>query len=255
MSQILIRALQDQLKELDFKPGVSDGVFGKQTFSAVHDALGELVEYRRGERGGPAVPKRGEPARLGGIDLSWMPPSDQMKRIINHWTGGSYAASSLDKEHYHFLIEGDGAIVLGEHPVTANERVAGKTTDDYAAHTLNCNSGSIGVSMCSMGGAVERPYSPGRWPYTKDQFDAMVHLNAVLCIRYSIPVSPKTVLSHAEVQDNLKIKQRGKWDISVLPNGSPLYHNAQKIGDIFRARVETRILELKNGKDPDETDD
>lgn len=241
MSEILIRALQEQLKQAEFDPGPIDGVFGRKTFAAAHEALGELLEYRRSERGGLAPAKPGEPEHIGDIDLSWMPESKKMKRIINHWTGGSYTASSLDKEHYHFLIEGDGAILRGEHPVTANENVRGKSSDAYAAHTLDCNSGSIGVSMCSMGGAIEKPYAPGRWPYKQEQWDALVHLNAVLCIRYDIMVTPETVLSHAEVQRNLKIPQRGKWDIAVYPPLKPQQYGAAAVGDLFRTMVSEKI--------------
>jgi hypothetical protein len=56
------------------------------------------------------------------------------------------------------------------------------------------------------------------------------------CRRYDIPVTPKTVLSHAEVQNNLGIKQRGKWDISRLAV-DPSMNGAKACGDLLRASV------------------
>ncbi len=156
-----------------------------------------------------------------------------MKRIIVHWTAGQNKASDLDKEHYHFLIEGDGNIIKGKWPVEANEHpVAGK----YAAHTLNCNSGSIGVSLCCMMGAVESPFNTGSAPMTQTQWDKLPSLLADLCRKYMIAVTPSTVLSHAEVQGTLGIKQRGKWDISRLSFDLSVV-GAKACGDIFRART------------------
>ena len=49
-------------------------------------------------------------------------------------------------------------------------------------------------------------------------------------------VTPHTVLSHAEVQQALGIKQRGKWDISHLAF-DPWGIGAKACGDIFRAQT------------------
>lgn len=156
-----------------------------------------------------------------------------MKRIVCHWTAGAWKASALDRRHYHFIFEADGAEVRGEFSVAANRRpVKGK----YAAHTLNCNTGSIGLSMACMAGAVENPFDPGRFPMTEAQWRAMVAKAAALCRQYSIPVTPTTVLSHAEVQSNLGIRQRGKWDFTRLPF-APELKGAKACGDRLRADV------------------
>ena len=120
-----------------------------------------------------------------------------MKRIIWHWTAGTNKATAEDKEHYHFIIEGDGSIVTGDFPPEAN--LAPKK-GKYAAHTLNCNTGSIGISLAAMAGAVERPFSHGRFPITQDQINALTRLTARLCVKYRIPVERETVLSHAQGQ-------------------------------------------------------
>lgn len=155
-----------------------------------------------------------------------------MKRIICHWTAGGHKANSIDKSHYHFLFEGDGDIVRGDHTIADN----GNTSDgDYAAHTLNCNQGSIGLSCCAMMDAEERPFKPGPAPLTEEQFESMCEAAAQLATYYAIPVDRTHVLFHSEVQSNLGIKQRGKWDMTVLP--FDLSISKSQAGDYLRARV------------------
>lgn len=166
------------------------------------------------------------------VSSSWMPPA-KMHRIIVHWTAGAHKASALDKAHYHILIEGDGGLVRGVPTIDLNQA---PTKKGYAAHTLNCNTGSIGVSMCCMAGAVESPFSAGKSPMTKAQWDKLPIVLATLCERYNIIPSPTTVLSHAEVQANLGIRQRGKWDITRLAF-DPSVKGAKACGDIFRKRT------------------
>jgi hypothetical protein len=156
-----------------------------------------------------------------------------MKRIIWHWTAGTHKASKTDREHYHFIIEGDGTVVPGNKPPEANL----STKDgDYAAHTKGCNTGAIGIAVAAMRGAVERPFSAGPSPITPAQMKALVDLTAKLSRQYGIPVTPQTILSHAEVQDTLGIAQRGKWDITWLP-GAATPARARVIGDQLRGSV------------------
>jgi N-acetyl-anhydromuramyl-L-alanine amidase AmpD len=153
-----------------------------------------------------------------------------MKRIIIHWTAGGHTPSNLDRGHYHFIIAGDGSVVKGVHPVEANAKpVKGK----YAAHTLNCNTGSIGVAVAAMAGAVERPFNAGKSPITQAQLTALAALCRDLAAKYKIPVTRETILSHAEVQPTLGIKQRGKWDIAWLP-GMKAPGNPVEVGDKIR---------------------
>lgn len=173
------------------------------------------------------------------LSADWMPTAI-MSRVILHWTGGSYVASSLDKEHYHFLIEGDGEIIRGLHPVSANQNIAGKSQDDYAAHTRAANTGSIGLSICGSAGAIEVPFSAGKFPIKESQWQAAAEATAALCKRYGISVTDKTVLTHAEVQKNLGIRQNGKWDIARLTFGKELT-TAKACGDDFRARVQKAL--------------
>ena len=160
-----------------------------------------------------------------------------MKRIIWHWSAGSHRASSSDREHYHYMIQGDGSVVVGDKPVSAN---AAPLSRNYAAHTANLNTDSIGIAVCAMRGARQSPFSPGDQPITDAQVEALVTLTAKLARDYGIPVSRTTILSHAEVQPTLGIRQAGKWDIAWLPGRSNA-NDPIGVGDYLRARVTERL--------------
>jgi hypothetical protein len=156
-----------------------------------------------------------------------------MKRIIMHWTAGTHTASNLDQRHYHFIIDGAGKLHFGFFRVEDNEKPAKGL---YAAHTLNCNTGSIGVAVAAMAGAKERPFDAGRHPITPAQVTALVALCAKLAKQHGIPVTRETILSHAEVQPTLGIRQRGKWDITWLP-GFDAPQDPVQTGDFIRAHI------------------
>jgi len=160
-----------------------------------------------------------------------------MKRIIMHWTAGSYTPNSVDKKAYHYLIDGAGNVHNGVFPVSANDKqVSGS---NYAAHTYNCNSYSVGVSVCAMHGAVESPFNKGTYPITAAQEAALVKLVASLSKQYAIPITPTTVLTHAEVQENLKIPQKNKWDITYLPSIGKV--SAKVAGDKLRQDIQKQL--------------
>lgn len=171
------------------------------------------------------------------IPIDWMPPAT-LQRVILHWTAGGHIATEFDRKHYHILVEGSGRVVRGIPSIALNGLPKAKS--GYAAHTLNCNTGSIGVSLCAMAGAIERPLKLGAYPLTKAQWDVGSSVVADLCRRYGIPVTPKTVLSHAEVQANLGIQQRGKWDIAILPWAQE-FDTPRECGDRFRADVKAKL--------------
>lgn len=146
------------------------------------------------------------------IPQDWLPAA-QMKRIHLHWTAGTHRASALERSHYHILIEGDGTLVRGNTSIAANAAGSGLKP---ASHTKNANTGAIGVSLCCMLGAKEAPFVAGNAPMTQVQWDAAIDVIAQLARSYNIPVTPETILTHAEVEPNLHIKQTGKWDITRL---------------------------------------
>ncbi|CCE94656.1 probable N-acetylmuramoyl-L-alanine amidase Cell wall hydrolase; Autolysin; ORFL3; Flags: Precursor [Sinorhizobium fredii HH103] len=234
-----VQSLQRRLIALGFPlPEFgADGDPGAETLAAVGKALDEL-EGRRGPTGdGPPVSLPPSPKPSASlVPAEWMPAAE-MERIICHWTAGTHQASEFDRSHYHMLIEADGKLVRGIPSIKLNEAPAKK---GYAAHTLNCNSGSIGVSLCCMGGSNEAPFDPGKYPMTREQWDALTGVVADLCRRYSIPIKDTTVLSHAEVQNNLGIQQRNKWDFTRLAF-DPSVKGAKACGDKLRAEAKAKL--------------
>ncbi len=209
------------IKDFQVRHGLkADGVAGKLTIAKLQQVLADA-------KPASAIPPPGK-----AVPAHWMPPG-RLERVICHWTAGQHRASALDRSHYHILIEADGGLVRGDCAISANG-IGG--TGPRASHTLNCNTGSIGVSLCCMAGAKEQPFEPGKAPMTPEQWAKLAQVVADLCRRYDIPVTPKTVLSHAEVQANLGIKQRGKWDISRLAF-DPSINGAKACGDLLRASV------------------
>jgi hypothetical protein len=218
MSRIDVEEWQTILQQLGYDI-VIDGDFGPASLEASKETLG-------GELPEPPVPTEE-------IPHGWLPPSTRMTKIIGHWTAGSYVVSQTDKEHYHFIWDGDGVVVQGDNLVTANESTA---DGDYAAHTRNCNTGAIGCSMACMAGAIESPFSSGLYPMRKVQWDGLVRGIAQLCKVYKIKVTPTTVLSHGEVQANLGIAQSGKWDFTRL-SWDQSVQGAKACGDLLRSHV------------------
>lgn len=230
-----LKDVQRRLLALGYDIGSSgaDGLLGPKTLGAALDALNKIPTPGKSEI---VVPTKPVVDLSGPLPEGWLPWA-QMARIVVHWTGGQHKASSDDKKHYHFLIEGDGKAIRGVPTVDLNDA---PLKPGYAAHTLNLNSDSISVSLCGMAGATESPLNVGKAPITKAEWDTLIEALAQLCRRYSIPVTRKTVLSHAEVQTTLGIKQRGKWDIAVLP-WDPSVKGAIAVGDKFRAAVSAKL--------------
>lgn len=182
------------------------------------------------------------------VPASWMPQCT-MKRIIVHWTAGTHDASENDRAHYHVLIEADGKLVRGIPPISGNAK---NQVGERAHHTLNSNTESIGVSLCCMGNAIESPFDAGKWPMTRVQWAQLSLILADLCREYGIKVTNKTVLSHAEVQTNLGIKQRGKWDIARLAF-EPSIKGAKACGDLMRKQAKAALAGDVEGM-PEEED-
>lgn len=137
-----------------------------------------------------------------------------MKRIIVHWTAGTYYPTDYEKEHYHFLVDKDGKVHDGKFCPENNLRCV---TGHYAAHTGGGNTASIGVAVCAMAG-FRSSKDCGKYPITKKQFEATMELCAKLSIKYDIPVNPNTIMTHYEFgQKHPATSSAGKIDIIFIP--------------------------------------
>lgn len=137
--------------------------------------------------------------------------------------GGRYEPSLLDRAHYHVLIAGDGTARRGP-------RLPGQ----YLPHTRNLNTGSVGLAICAMAGAVWGR-TLGTQPFTRVQWERAAQAAAELCAAYDLDITERTVLCHSEVGRVYGKQQRGKWDIDVLPFETSLA--AADVHDQFRRKV------------------
>jgi hypothetical protein len=200
-----IRARQARCAALGFWPGPIDGQDGPRTRAAYAAA----VEAQKA-KGLPFQHHTG------------------LTRLHLHWTAGGHKANATDRRAYHALFEGDAKVIFSASPEVRR------------SHTLNANGGAIGLSMCCMAGAQEQPFNPGAAPMTVLQLHAMCEQAAVWSLAFDIPVSPWSILTHAEVQPTLGIKQRNKWDVTWIP-GMPATADPINVGnrirDIIRAKL------------------
>ena len=155
-----------------------------------------------------------------------------MKRIIIHWTAGTYFPNGTDLEHYHFLIDKNGKIYCGKYKPEDNENCSdGK----YAAHTGGGNTGAVGIALCGMYGFKNRD-NAGRYPITPVQCEVLFSLTADLCREYNIGISENTVMTHYEFGKKYpETSSRGKIDIVFLPPYPNL--GQTEIGGFIRSQV------------------
>lgn len=182
------------------------------------------------------------------LPKEWLVPC-RIDRIHVHWTAGPRKSRPDEHQHYNFVLDQDLTINRGVS-IDKNGRVIGsdfRPGFDYAAHTRAANSFAGGYSMAGMRLSQEptasRPFILGPDPLTEPQWSRMIIHVAQLCFAYGIKPGLKTVLSHAEVQMNLGIKQNAKWDLTLLPwqKDQSLFNTARKVGNLMRAEV-TKIL-------------
>lgn len=165
------------------------------------------------------------------------------KRIILHWTGGTYEPNSLELEHYHFLVDGEGVVHPGTHSVADNMRKLQKG-DDYAAHTRGYNSFSVGIAFCGMRGAT-----PGRnfgaYPLKKEQVLRGLEFVGLATYVWGLnPRDPRHLFTHFEAEalhgvDQLPVGEgTWKWDITELEFAPHL--DKWQVGDWLRQETMVR---------------
>lgn len=159
--------------------------------------------------------------------LPFMHPSG-ITRAHWHWTGGAHKPNALDRKHYHALVHGDGSVEWLHEPTAR------------LSHTLNANGGAIGLGVCGMAGATERPWSAGPYAIRPIQIAALVRETARMCHEFDLPVSRWSTLSHAEIQPTLGIRQRGKIDFIWLP-GFAGPKDPISTGDVLREMTRREV--------------
>ncbi|WP_109315535.1 peptidoglycan recognition protein family protein [Pseudovibrio ascidiaceicola] len=174
------RDIQARLAALSYDPGPIDGRYGPKTRAAIAEAL----KARNVKR------------------IEELFHASALHRIILHWTAGVDALIELEQQHCHLIIDRLGRTHAGALKPEAN---ASCHDGRYAAHTRALNTGSIGVALDAMAGAIESPFDPGEYPITQVQVQALAEAVADLCETYQIPLTSYSVLTHAEVQPTLGV--------------------------------------------------
>jgi len=164
-----------------------------------------------------------------------------IKRIILHWTAGTYYPTEFERQYYHYLIDKDGKIYNGIYSPEDNLNC---NDGNYAAHTGGGNTGSVGLAMCAMYG-FKSSKNVGKFPITPIQLESCLEFCSRLCKKYSLKISPATVMTHYEFgKNNPKTTSSGKIDIIYLPPYS--WVAKEDIGSFIRSKV--RWYKEKNMK-------
>ena len=133
-----------------------------------------------------------------------------LRRIIIHWTAGTYSPNPCDLKHYHFLVDNSGEVRKGgyvpEDNICCNDGI-------YAAHTKQGNTGSIGIAMCGMHN-FKNSNDTGSYPLTKKQCESCFKECARLVKKYNLEID--NIYTHYEF-NKLKNIKTGKIDIIHLP--------------------------------------
>lgn len=192
-------------------------------------------------------------------DTSLLPDGDELaappRRIIFHWSGGGWEPTLEDRRHYHMLIGWDAEQedvhwyrgvplqnncrqLSGDDPTFSEEHPEG-----YAAHTRHFNSFSMGIALCGMRGATQHPFEPGPSPIRAPQVEALIEAAAAAGHLYGLAASPDRMFTHWEADAVHNVTQRGKWDITVLPDSSGGWRDLppRKVGSWLRRRIDERM--------------
>lgn len=147
-----------------------------------------------------------------------------IKGIILHWTAGQYKPNETDKEHYHFLIDGDGNVIEGKYKPNDNLNcMDGK----YAKHCGGGNTGRIGVALCG---------HPELYPFSRKQVEAMCKKVAELSKTYGISITSNNIQTHSEFgQKNPHTSSFAKVDIDKLP--CVALYDRQSCGNWLRNKI------------------
>lgn len=156
-----------------------------------------------------------------------------LKRIIIHWTAGTYNVNTDVLNSYHYAVNNTGKIIACNHRPEDNIDCK---DGNYAPHTGGGNTGSIGVAMCGMYVPNGFNVKSTKYPLTKIQCETTFQLVAELAKKYNILIKPETILTHYEFgKAHPDSSSAGKIDIIYLtayPHVEP-----SDIGAFIRTKV------------------
>jgi hypothetical protein len=159
-------------------------------------------------------------------------------RIHWHWTVSGYSVTPQTVKHYNGVFDCEGNEYDGGSPP---QHQANYGYNMGVSHTLNANTGSVGLAVACLAGVKpdwgSMTVKQGKYPITWNSLDSMLEKTMELCKLYNIYPSPWTTLTHAEIQPNLGIRQRGKWDIQILPDEPTKIISAIDAGNKLRKRM------------------
>lgn len=159
-------------------------------------------------------------------------------RIHWHWTVSGYLVTPRITSHYNGVFDYEGNEYDGGAPP---EQQAYYSSRFGVSHSLSSNTGAVGLAVACLSGVKANwgsmAVDQGQYPITWKGIDAMLEKTMELCKEFDIYPSPWTTLNHAEIQPNLGIRQKGKWDIQILPDQPKKILSAKVAGDMMRARM------------------
>lgn len=160
-------------------------------------------------------------------------------RVHWHWAASTYKVTWNVVKHYNAVFDLDGNKHDGGSP--PEQQAIYSPPRFGVSHTYRANTHAVGLSVAAMAGATCQ-WGPGivdqgKYPLTWEAIDGMLEETAELCREFDIRPSPWTTITHCEVQTNIGIKQRNKWDIRVLPDNPKKLLGEKEAGDKLRARM------------------
>lgn len=159
-----------------------------------------------------------------------------LKRVCLHWTAGSLSVNSVDKRHYHYIVDGQGVVHNGIHKPQSNAKQL-SNRDKYAAHCAGGNSYTLGVAVC--GGF--KGYRLGA--YTQKSLERACELIAKVCKNEGIEVTPDTVYTHYEFgKKHPNTDSGGKIDINQIPWDTAISPN--EVGNEIRRKIRWYMARL-----------
>lgn len=162
----------------------------------------------------------------------------KFKRIVLHWTAGTYKPNAIDKAHYHFLIDQYGVVHKGDYKPEDNLDC---TDGHYAPHTGGGNTGAIGIALCGNYGFTLTA-KQSLYPLTREQFEAMWKLSAELCLKYNL--KPTDCVTHAYFGlTHPETTSAGKIDIIHIPYNN--LYGIEKVNKLCQEKINWYYLKAK----------